>query len=235
MGGQACNGGFANHPGIEMTGSENLVKGRVQHIETACQRAESWQDEAGCIFDKTPSPQHSTALAHTRAWVQMPRHLAAYECRGVARHWFVAKMQASIGADVEAVIRLTRQAGRGCRVVIAQHPNSSKLAREADKARRIRRRHALLPARIVKTVAQGHQKAGRVSLKTRLKSVQRFRRVIRRQSHPARGIGRTFFKMQISHDQRTCRRPVNRARHIADEPGAIDTKFCHLLIHPLAR
>ena len=67
MGGQACNGGFANHPGIEMTGSENLVKGRVQHIETACQRAESWQDEAGCIFDKTPSPQHSTALAHTRA------------------------------------------------------------------------------------------------------------------------------------------------------------------------
>ena len=49
--------------------------------------------------------------------------------------------------------------------------------------------------------------------------------------------------MQVSHNQRARGRPIDRARHIADQARAINTKlfalfcalFCHLFSHLSAR
>ena len=91
--------------------------------------------------------------------VQVSGHFAACECRAVTRNRFMAKMQTSIGTHIKAFTSLTRQTGRWRWVVIAQHPNGFNLSAETDKACRVPGRHALLPAGIVKTVTQRHQKA----------------------------------------------------------------------------
>ena len=226
-----------------MSGLENRVKRRVKHIETAGQCAKCRQDQSRGVFDKTSPPHHPTALAYARAWMQVSGNFAALKARAVARQRFVAKMQTSVGAHIKALARRTIKTRRRGRVVVAQHPNGFNLSAEADKARRIGFRHALLPANIVKTVAQRHQKARGETLKAGLQTVQRFRRVIGRQGHPARGIGRGFLQMLVIHNQRARGRPIDRARHIADQARAINTKlcalfcalFCHLFSHLSAR
>ena len=62
--------------------------------------------------------------------------------------------------------------------MIAQHPNGFNLSAETDKACRVPGRHALLPAGIVKTVTQRHQKARCETFKASLQTVQRFGCVI---------------------------------------------------------
>ena len=205
----------AEHMGDEDASAEQRRKGRISQIEPARIGAERRHDAAHAIGDETAPPQTSRAArrpaprdADGRRSRRRPRRGAARGARSRRRSGFRHGPRRPFPPAAP---------DRDCR-----RSRASRVPFAGLRASRDRRHGAARRPAVMEGIAERGDRPRPVAQDEKPQSRERRRRIIGRQQHAPRCIGRTLFEMQIGDDQEPVGLTEQRAGGIGDENGAGD-------------
>jgi hypothetical protein len=162
------------------------------------------------VGHETASSNGGRLPTDLRARVEMTRNLQTIRSNRRLVHEIEAG-DTELGGDI------ARKPSRRCSVVVAGEPEQGSSPRENLEPRVIACCQALLTSTIVKAVTKKNDHPRGKTLDLRFEPGERFSGVVRRQHLTATGERRTFFEMQIGHDQYGLGLEPQYARRPADD------------------